>query len=71
MMARPGGGPNPFTPEMFTRMYVITYSIMTVGTIILGSIYPAVLIWLLSKRSVKAACGEGVAAPVQQGDELA
>jgi hypothetical protein len=55
--AQAGGRPVPpnLTPEFFTRIYVITYSIMCVAMIVFGSIYPAVMIWLLNKRSAKAA----------------
>ncbi|CAN5892966.1 hypothetical protein BH23PLA1_BH23PLA1_07750 [soil metagenome] len=54
MMAQQGG-PGP-PPGMFKMMYAVMYSAMGVAMILLGSIYPAIVIWLLRKPGVKAAC---------------
>ena len=41
---------------MFTRIYTVTYSALGVGMIALGVIYPAILLWLLTRPGVKVAC---------------
>lgn len=47
--------PVPAAQQM-TKAYGVMYTIMGVATILLGSIYPAICLWLLNKRGVKAAC---------------
>jgi hypothetical protein len=47
-----GGGPSV---DMLVRIYAITYTIYAVGIIVVGSIYPAISLWLLNKTNVKAA----------------
>jgi hypothetical protein len=59
--------PPGFGPEMFTRIYTVTYTILSVGMILVGSIYPLVVLWLLSRPSAKAAC-QGVKSPTKSGD---
>jgi hypothetical protein len=42
----------------FTRIYAITYTVMAVSMILFGSIYPAIVLWLLSRPGARAACEE-------------
>lgn len=55
------GKPMPpfMTPDWFTRTYTITYTVMAVGMIVFGAVYPLIMIWLLNRPSARAACGEG------------
>lgn len=53
-MAPPAGAGSP--AAMFTRIYTVIYSAWGVGMIVLGVIYPAVLLWLLTRPGVKVAC---------------
>lgn len=48
-----GGGPPPFS---FTTVYAVMYSLMGVGMILFGSIYPVVCLVALSRPGVRAAC---------------
>jgi hypothetical protein len=41
---------------MFVRVYSIMYSISGIAMIVLGSIYPIVCLWLLSRPGARAAC---------------
>ena len=54
MAGRPTGGMPP--AEMFVKIYSVMYSGMAVGMIILGSIYPLIVIWTLTRQGVRAAC---------------
>jgi hypothetical protein len=49
---RGGGGPSV---EMLVRIYAITYTVYAIGLIVVGSIYPAISLWLLNKQGAKAA----------------
>lgn len=51
--AMPGGTP---PVELFVRIYTISYSIMGVGIILGGIVYPVIVLWLLTRPSVKSAC---------------
>jgi hypothetical protein len=52
-MGRTGG---PVPTDMFVRVYTILYSGFGLGVIVLGSIYPVVVLWLLTRPGVKSAC---------------
>jgi hypothetical protein len=43
-------------PEMFVRIYTILYSIYGALMVLCGVIYPAVVIWVLTRPGVKSAC---------------
>lgn len=49
----PGGIPQA---SMFVRIYTITYSGMGLGMITLGSVYPAIMLWFLTRPGVRVAC---------------
>lgn len=49
----PGGMP---ASSMFVRIYTITYSGMGLGMIALGSVYPAIMVWFLTRPGAKVAC---------------
>ncbi len=61
-------GPMP-DAVLLTKVYTITYSVMGAGMIMVGSIYPAVMLWFFTRPRVKAAC-EGSLKPVAGRDEL-
>ena len=42
--------------DMFVKIYSVMYSGMAVGMIALGSVYPSVMIWTLTRPGVRAAC---------------
>ena len=48
--------PPGFDTGMFVRIYTITYTVMAVGMVVVGSIYPIVSLWLLSRPGARAAC---------------
>jgi hypothetical protein len=53
------GRTGPMVPvDMLVKMYTITYSIMAVMMIVFGSVYPALVLWFLTRPNVKAACAE-------------
>jgi hypothetical protein len=45
-----------FPPGTFTRIYTVYYSLMGVGMILIGPVYPAVVLWLLTRPGVRSAC---------------
>lgn len=55
--------------SMFTKIYTITYSVMGAGMIAIGSIFPAVMLYYLTRPRVKAAC-EVNRKPLSGRDEL-
>lgn len=55
--------------QVFTKIYTITYSLMGAGMISVGSIYPALMLWFLTRPRVKAAC-EPTRKPISGRDEL-
>jgi hypothetical protein len=52
------GRPMPPNVDMafFVRTYTIMYTVVAVGMIVFGSIYPLVSLWLLSRPGARAAC---------------
>jgi hypothetical protein len=52
-MRMPGGVP---PQEFFAQVYAITYSAMGVMFIVFGVIYPAIVLWVLTRPGVKSAC---------------
>jgi hypothetical protein len=52
------GRPMPPTIDaaFFVRTYTIMYTVVAVGMIVFGSIYPIVSLWLLSRPGARAAC---------------
>jgi hypothetical protein len=54
MMPAGKGGMPPVA--LFVRVYTVMYSVMGVGVIVLGVIYPLVVLWLLTRPGVKSAC---------------
>jgi hypothetical protein len=50
----------PMPPMMdaafFTKLYFVTYTVMAVGMMLFGSIYPAIALWYLSRPGARAAC---------------
>jgi hypothetical protein len=48
------GGTPPV--DMLVRIYTVMYSVMGLGFMVFGVIYPAILIWVLTRPGVKAAC---------------
>jgi len=53
-----GAGP-PAAPQMYetlVRFYSIMGAVVCVGMILVGMIYPIILLWLLSRPAAKAAC---------------
>ena len=61
-------GPMP-DAVLLTKVYTIMYSVIGAGMIMVGSIYPGVMLWFLTRPRVKAAC-EGSLKPVSGRDEL-
>jgi hypothetical protein len=64
MNAQVTGKPMPPTIDQafFVRTYTVTYTVMAVGMILVGSIYPIITLWLLSRPGARAACS-GVKLP--------
>ncbi len=55
---RPGTPPMPPMGQMFGTFYGVAMSAGAILMIVVGSIYPIVVLWVLSRPKVKAACGE-------------
>ena len=52
-----GGPPTPMPPAGWLgRVYTVMYTAYCMGIIVVGSIYPAITIWLLNKPGARAAC---------------
>jgi hypothetical protein len=51
--AQAGGAGLPGT-EFLVRAYSITYTVVGIGMMVFGAIYPAVVIWFLTRPNVKA-----------------
>ena len=66
-MGRPGA-PGIDT-KMLTRVYYITYTIGAVAMILVGSIYPVVSLWLLTRPGARAACDESQLPPGKELNE--
>lgn len=60
-----GGGGAPPPQAMFVKIYLIQFSVMGLGIIILGVIYPAIVIWLLTRPGVKFACSGRLKLPME------
>ena len=52
-LGRAGGAP---PKELFVRIYSVMYSVMGVGYMAVGSVYPAVLLWVLTRPGIASAC---------------
>jgi hypothetical protein len=66
MTQQPGiGAPGGVPPtEFLVRTYAITYSAYGIGMLLIGSIYPAAVLWFLTRPRVKAACTQTAKAKV-------
>jgi hypothetical protein len=53
-MGVPKAGAPPV--EFLQRVYMVTYSVIAAGVIVIGSVYPSVVVWLLTRPSTRAAC---------------
>ena len=58
-MGRPGVGGGPPPVKLLHWTYTIMMTAGAVGMIVVGSIYPAVSLWLLTRPGVREACSEG------------
>jgi hypothetical protein len=61
-MGRTGPQAGPST-EMFVRIYTVTYSAIGVGIMVLGAVYPLLLLWFLTRPGVKLACSGALKPP--------
>jgi hypothetical protein len=54
----PMAAPKTAMPDaaLFARIYTVMYSVMGVGMAALGSVYPLIVLWLLTRPGVKSAC---------------
>ena len=59
----PTGGAPPVS--LFVRIYLITYSGMGVGMILIGVVYPMIVLWLLTRPGVKSACSGLLKLPME------
>lgn len=59
----PGGGPPP--TQLLYTIYVTMYSVMALGVIVFGVIYPALLLWYMNRPGVKMACSGQVKLPAE------
>jgi hypothetical protein len=50
------GTPAPVGGGFFVKMYTVMYTGMGLGMMLIGAIYPAILLWLLTRPAVKSAC---------------
>jgi hypothetical protein len=64
-------GNRPLPPQVnlgeLTRIYTIMLTIMAVAMILVGSIYPVVSLWLLTRPGARAACS-GTKSPSEGPD---
>jgi hypothetical protein len=51
-----GGGPPPGFGTQLASVYGVTFTLTAVGTFLIGSIYPGILLWMLTRPDAKAAC---------------
>jgi hypothetical protein len=52
-----GGGPNmQQMPQQVGMVYGVMFTIIGIAMIVLGSIYPLITLWVLTRRGAKAAC---------------
>jgi hypothetical protein len=57
--AKMTGGPTPppmMNPAFFTKIYYVMYTVMAVGMMLFGAIYPAISLWFLTRPGARAAC---------------
>jgi hypothetical protein len=66
-MGRPA--PPGFDTKFMVKIYTIMYSVTAVVMIGVGSIYPAISIWLLTRPGARAACDESRLPPGQELNE--
>ena len=50
------GGPPPGFGSELATVYGISLTVTAVGTLLVGSIYPGILLWFLTRPEAKAAC---------------
>ena len=60
---RPPGGGSP--DAFFARIYTVYYSALGLGMILFGVVYPLILLWLLTRPSVKSACSGRLKLPAE------
>jgi len=63
------GAPAMADPQMFTKIYAIMYSFMGVGMIAIGSIFPGIMLYFLTRPRIQSACDPSHK-PVTGTDEL-
>jgi ABC-type transport system involved in cytochrome bd biosynthesis fused ATPase/permease subunit len=56
----PGQPATPKLDQAFVAVYSIAGTVFAVSMIVFGSIYPAIMLWVLTRPKVKLACGEQV-----------
>jgi hypothetical protein len=69
VMGRGGAQPPGVDVQMLTRVYFIMYTITAVAMIVIGSIYPAISLWLLTRPGARAACDESQLPPGKELNE--
>lgn len=65
MLSAQGAGAGGPPPGFFAVFYGVMYTVMAIGMVLLGSIYPAIALWILSRKPVKAAFEPAVAEEVR------
>lgn len=60
MGAGPGALPDA---SFFARVYGVMYSAMGVGMVVVGSVYPLILLWQLTRPGVRSACSGAFVLP--------
>jgi len=63
MPQQPGAPPMPQMGQTVATFYGIALSSMAVLMILFGSIYPIIMLWVLTRPKVKMACGEAATVP--------
>jgi hypothetical protein len=58
---QPGGAPMPDMAQTLATFYGIAMSSGALSMILFGAIYPAIMLWVLTRPKVKLACGEPTA----------
>lgn len=56
----------PFaTAGFYTRMYTVMYSGVGLGMMVIGSVFPALVLWFLTRPAVKSACSGRLKTPLE------